>query len=256
MRKHAFILMFVTAAGLLLSNSPRPAHAQEVLGLWYKLAEKIDETQLQHDQARLQSDIRKGDTARVNRDLEQIRRDEWWLTVDRRRRRFGPTPPLPQPTALSAALVPHPQYPGYGYDPSNPTQLYHLTQPAPVLNPAPGGGASSHSAPGSTPGTTTRAQVSVVILNSEQTGVAVNYVVDDITYRTESGGLQRLVVSPSSTIRFDRVGAFGVQQYTLSAGVYEFRSSEMGWALVRTGTGTQLETRTSRVPVPVSVPRR
>jgi hypothetical protein len=233
MRKHRLLLMFVSATVWFLSNSIRPAHAQGEPGPWFRLAEKLDERRLEHDQAQLQSDVRKGDTARVNRDLEQIRRDEWWLTVDRTGRHFGPTPPLPQLIALSAVLVPHPQYPGYGYDPSDPTQLYQLPQPAPVLNPAPGGGASSHPSPGSTPAPTTRAQVSVVIRNPEQAGMAVNYVVDGFAYKTASGGLQRLVVGPSSTIRYDRGGAFGVQRYALSEGVYEFRASDTGWALVK-----------------------
>ncbi len=100
MRKHAIIFMLAMAVGSLLSGSPRPAHAQGTPGPLFRLAEKLDESQLQHDQARLQDDIRNGNTARVNRDLDRIRRDEWWLTVDRAGRRFGPTPPLPQPVTL------------------------------------------------------------------------------------------------------------------------------------------------------------
>ena len=233
MRRYAFLLMFGAAAGSLLSDSVRPAHAQGQPGPWFKLAEKLDERRLEHDQAQLQADIRKGDSARVHRDLEQIQRDEWWLTVDRAGRHFGPTPPLPNPIALGVALVPHPPYPGYGYDPSDPTQLYPLPQPAPVLNPSPAGGSSSHPAPGSTPGTPPPAPLSVVIRNPAKWGVAVNYVVDGVTYKTESGGLQTLVVGPSSTIRYDRGGDFGVQRYALSAGEYEFRSSDTGWALVK-----------------------
>jgi hypothetical protein len=231
--KHTLTWILVWTAGVLLSDSLRPARAQEILRPWYRLAERLDQRRLEQDQSRLESDISKGDTARVTRDLEQIQRDQWWLTIDRTGRRFGPTPPLPQPSAVRSALLPHPQYPGFGYDPSNPTQLYPLAQPGPVLNPAPGGEASSNSAPGSTPGTTTRAQVSVVIRNPEQTGVAVNYLVDGVTFKTEVGGLQRLVVGHSSTIRYDRGGAFGVQRYALSAGEYEFRSSDTGWALVK-----------------------
>jgi hypothetical protein len=234
MRKHRFILLFISVAGAVFSNSHRPACAQwGLVGLRYRLAEKLDERQLQLDQERLEDDIKRGDTARVNRDLERIQRDEWWLAVDRRGWHSGPPLPLPQPTGLSAVLVPHPQYPGYSYYPSAPAQLYQLPQPLPVLNPAPGDVEPSSSAPGSTPETTTRAQVSVVILNPEHTRVAVNYVVDGVTYKTESGGLQRLVLGLSSTIRYDRGGDFGVQRYGLSAGVYEFRSSDTGWALVK-----------------------
>jgi hypothetical protein len=186
MRKRTFILLFVSAASLLLSDSLRPVRAQGPLALWYKLAERVDEKRLEQDQARLDDDLKRGDTARVNRDLEQIRRDEWWLTIDRNGRRFGPTPPLPQPAAGSAATV------------------------------------------------TVPPQVSVVVIqNPEQSGLAVNYVVDGVTFRTEPGGRQSLVVGPSSTICFDRGGDFGVARYALSAGVYEFRSSAAGWGLVK-----------------------
>jgi hypothetical protein len=186
MRKRTFILMFVSAACLLVSDSVPPARAQGPIGLWYRLAERVDEKRLEQDQARLQDDLRSGDTARVNRDLEQIRRDEWWLTIDRNGRRFGPTPPLPQPAASSAAPV------------------------------------------------TVPPQVAVVVIqNPEQSGLAVNYVVDGVTYRTERGGRQSLVVGPSSTIWYDRGGDFGVQRYALSVGVYEFRSSGAGWGLVK-----------------------
>ena len=73
----------------------------------------------------------------------------------------------------------------------------------------------------------------MVIANPEQMRVAVNYVVDGVSYKTESGRVQRLVVGPSSTIIYDRGGAFGVDRYALSAGVYEFRASDRGWVLVK-----------------------
>ncbi len=233
MRKHTLILMIVSSVGPLLSFAGRPACAQGVLAPWYRIAEKLDRWQLQQDQARLEQDIANGNTARANRDLEQIRRDEWWLTIDHNQRRFGPTPPLPTPVPVSAGIVPHPQDPGYGYDPSHPAQRVQLPQPVPAVNPAPGGGTSSDSAPGSTPEKPTRAKVSVVIFNPEETRVAVNYVVDGVTYRTESGGLQRLVTGPKSTIRYDKGGDFGAERYALSPGDYEFRSSATGWALVK-----------------------
>ena len=159
--------------------------AQGPLGLWYRLAERVDEKRLEQDQARLQDDLRSGDTARVNRDLEQIRRDEWWLTIIGNAARFGPTPPLPHPAASA---------------------------PAPV---------------------TVTPQVAVaVILNLEQSGLAVNYVVDGVTYRTERGGRQSLVVGPSSTIWYDRGGDFGVQRY---APPWACTNSDRaaGWGLVK-----------------------
>jgi hypothetical protein len=208
-------------------HQPRP-------GLWYKLAEKFDERQLRYDQARLQEDIRRGDTARANRDLEELRRDEWWLAIDRNGPQSGPLLALSQQFFfLKTSSVSHPQYPGLGYYPCNPGQRYQFSQPFPALIAAPGGGASSSRAPGSTPATKPREPVSVMIRNTEQSGVAVSYVVDGVVYKTESGGLERLVAGTSSTILYDRGGAFGVQRYALSAGEYEFRSSDTGWALVK-----------------------
>jgi hypothetical protein len=191
MRRRTLVVIFVSAACLLLSDHVRPARAQGPLALWYKLAEKVDNQQLEHDQARLQDDLRRGDTARVNRDLEQIRRDEWWLSIDRSGRRFGPTPPLPLPQPAASIAAPIPV----------------------AVSPAP--------------------RVCVLIVNPEQTGVAVNYVVDGITCRTKPGGRQSLIVGPSSTVYYDRGGDFGVKRYSLSGGVYEFRSSDAGWQLVK-----------------------
>jgi hypothetical protein len=84
MRRYKFTLKFVLAAGSVLSSTPPRAAAQDVLGLWFKLAAHVDTRQLERDRMRLESDMRRGDTARVNRDLALIRQDEWWLEVDRR----------------------------------------------------------------------------------------------------------------------------------------------------------------------------
>ncbi len=183
MRDFTFTLVFGLTLGSLVSIT-RPAEAHDVFGFWYNLAERVDMKQLERDQARLESDMRRGDTARVNRDLAQVRRDEWWLAVDRRGFQLCPV-----------------AVPG-------------LTFPA-----------------------SSRAAVSVVIVNPEQTGVTVSYVVDGVVYTTVSGALRQLVVTPSSTIAYDRGGDFGVERYALSAGVYEFRSSDRGWALVKLRPG-------------------
>lgn len=234
----------VTAA--LLAFSQHLAHAQGSPGPRYMIAEKLDEWRLQRDQAQLQHDLERGDSARVNRDLNRIEMDQWWIGIDRRG--GWSNLPLPQPITPGATLIPHPQYPGYGYYPANPTQLYQLKRPGPGSNPAPAGMAAASSAVGSTPGArTSPARVSVVILNSERSGGPVNYVVDRVTYKTDSGRLQRLAVGPSSSIAFDRGGDFGVQRYALSAGVYEFRTSDRGWALFKVDSAPREE---SSEPLP------
>jgi hypothetical protein len=216
-------LSIFSAAILLAAFAPRPLRAQDPLDLPTDfLWQKMHEWKLQHDQGRLQNDINQGDAISVNRDLDRIRRDERLLWWDRRRIRrdmwlpagpwVSPSPRIP----VGETLVAHPQYPGYGYYPSNPAQLYQLPQAA--IDPSAG------AAPD---------QVAVVIVNAGEPGPAIEYVVDGRTYKIESGQHQRLVVKPRSTILYDRGGELGGQRYTLSAGVYEFRSGTHGWALFK-----------------------
>lgn len=63
--------------------------------------------------------------------------------------------------------------------------------------------------------------------------MAVGYVIDGVSYRTDGGSIQELAVDPSSTIIYEPGGAAGAQRYTLAAGLYEFRQGEAGWALYR-----------------------
>jgi hypothetical protein len=216
-------LSIFSAAILLAASAPRPLRAQDPLDLPTDfLWQKIHEWRLQHDQGRLQDDINQGDANSVNRDLNRIRRDERLLWWDRRKIRrdmwlpAGPLMPPPLRVAPGETLVAHPQYPGYGYYPSNPAQLYQLPQ------------AASDPSAGAAP-----EQVAVVIVNAGEPGTAVEYVVDGLSYKSESGQQQRLVVRPRSAIVYDRGGELGAQRYTLSAGVYEFRSGTDGWALFK-----------------------
>lgn len=186
------------------------------------LDEKLAEWRLRRDRARVQDDLDRGDAAAVNRDLNRVQRDTRWIWYDRRRiqgdslHRRDPWLPAPAPLPMGATLVPHPQYPGYGYLPTDPTQLYRL--PAPAAD-APGDPASG--------------RVPVEIRNSGPPGTAVTYEVDGVAYRTEGGGVRKLVVDPKSTIRYDRGLGLGDQRYALSAGAYEFRSGTGGLALFK-----------------------
>ncbi len=231
----------ILLATIWLASQAPPAHAQDLLRLPGDfVAEGIDEWELQYHRARLQDDINRGDAVRVNRDLNRIQRDEWRLWYDRRRIRWdmllpgGPWVPTPRKIPLEATLIPHPQYPGYGYYPSNPTQLYPLPQPALSPDPGPSEKGSAGPASGSASGATaTPAPVSVVIVNAGPPGAAVEYVIDGIASRIESGQQQRLAVGSTSTILYDRGGDLGEQRYALSAGAYEFRASGTGWALFK-----------------------
>ncbi len=216
-------LWVFSAAILLAALAPRPLRAQDPTDLPVDfLFQKIHEWRLQHDQGRLQDDIDQGDAISVNRDLNRIRRDERLLWWDRRRIRrdmwlpAGPWVPPPSRIPVGETLVAHPQYPGYGYYPSNTAQLYRLPQ------------AANDPSAGAAP-----ELVAVVIVNAGEPGTAVEYIVDGLTYKIESGQQQRLVVRPRSSIVYDRGGELGAQRYTLSAGVYEFRSGTHGWAIFK-----------------------
>jgi hypothetical protein len=213
-------------ATILLASIATPqARAQDPTDLPVDFLFKgIHEWELERHQARLQNDIDRGDAAGMNRDLNRIQRDEWRLWYDRRRIRrdmwlpAGPWVPLPRSIPPGETLIAHPQYPGYGYYASNPTQLYQLPQPE---------------APSILPTTTAETQFAVVISNAGPSGATIDYVIDGVAYSTESSQHQRLVVSPRSTIVYNRGGDLGVQRYSLSAGVYEFQSHEAGWALFK-----------------------
>jgi hypothetical protein len=199
---------------------PNPLHLPQDF-----LIERHDEWRLRHDRARLRADLDRGDTVAVNRDLNRVQRDVRGIWYDRRRIQgdsFQPREPWvppPAPVPMGATLIPHPQYPGYGYHPADPAQLYRLPQPVPP--------------PGPAVATADPAPVIVEIRNPGPPGTAVEYEVDGVTYRTEGGGVQKLTVGPSSIIRYDRGPGLGAQQYALSAGVYEFEPGAAGRALFK-----------------------
>ncbi len=213
----------LSVAILVGALAPRSAQVQDPTDLPMDfLFKRVHEWKLQHDQARLEEDINRGDAMSVNRDLNRIQRDERRIWLDERMIRrdmwlpVGPWVPRPKPIPPGETLVAHPQYPEYGYYPSNPAQLYRLPQAAGY----PGAVAAS-------------AELGVVIVNAGKPGTAVEYVVDGFVYKTESGQHQELAAGPGSTIRYQRGGELGEQRYALTAGVYEFRSVDKGWSLVK-----------------------
>lgn len=234
MHTRAIILILLPAASLLLLTTARPAYAQGPVSLWYRIAERADEWQLEHDQAQLQDDIRRGDSARANRDFNRIQRDQWWLTIDRSEGRLRPPLPFPQPIAADTTLFS--QATPLASDmvsPASPSRLDPRYHPAPAASSVPPTGVPINSPASSEPRASAESRVTVIIVNPSLTGIPVNYVIDGVPYRTTNGGFQSLGIGPNSAIRYDRGGSFGTQAYALSSGGYEFRSSETGWALVK-----------------------
>lgn len=219
------------AAILMGLMVPRPASAQDLTGLpGDYLLLKTRQWQLRHDRTRLQADIDRGDTAAVAGDLQRVRRDQRRIEFDRWMLRSDLFLPLaftthPQripPVPADPVLTPHPQYPGYGYFPSDPGHLYRLPQPASPTADTP-----------TSPGASAATPLFVEIVNAGPPGEAVAYLVDGVVHRVEGGRRERIAIGPDSTIAFDRGGGLGTQRYRLSAGVYEFRSGESGWAFFR-----------------------
>lgn len=239
--------MVLAATIVAAATAPPPAHAigdpTNLPGDF--VTQGIDRWLLQRHQARLQADMSRGDANAVNRDLYRLGNDEWRLERDRwkinhdlwRPEGSWARYPYHNPTGYPAAapLIPHPLYPGYGYHASNPAQLYLLQQPVAAPSPA---ASAPGSGPTATPSTApAAAPISVVVVNAGPPGTAIDYVVNGVFYRIDGGQEQRLTVSPKSTIVYDRGGNLGPQRYTLSAGTYEFRSGDTGWALFKRRPG-------------------
>lgn len=226
----------VLATIVLASMAPQLAGAQDPFALpGDLLLLKTRQSQLRHDRARLQEDIDRGDHDALVRDLHRVRRDERRIETDRwllRSHLFLPltftTHPQPiPPVPDNPSLIAHPQYPGYGYFPSDPTHLYRLPQPASLL--------SAEASPGASPGrasapASATAPLSVEIVNAGRPGEPVRCVIDGVAYTIEGGGRRKLTAGASSTIAYDRGGGLGEQRYSLSAGTYEFRPGDSGRA--------------------------
>ena len=72
---------------------------------------------------------------------------------------FVPLPPRTPPVPENPALIAHPQYPGYGYFPSDPNHLYRLPQAAAVT----GAGALADASSGAVSTATIAAPLSIEI---------------------------------------------------------------------------------------------
>jgi hypothetical protein len=223
---------------LLASMEPRHAGAQDPFALpGDLLLLKARELEVRHERARLQDDIDRGDTAGMNRDLQLIRRHE--RSVERLGRwvrrdvffplGFYPLPPRGAPVPPNPALIAHPQYPGYGYFTSDPDHLYRLPQPVSVTN----AGTRSDGSTIRAPAATASARAPIEIINAGPPGASVEYFVDGVAYQIEGGARQKLDVGPRSTVAYHRASGLGKWRYSLSAGVYEFRPVDSGWALFK-----------------------
>ncbi len=126
-------------------------------------------------------------------------------------------------------MIAHPQYPGYGYFPSDPNHLYRLPQPASVT------GAGAPPRDPSAAAQARPAQTPITIINGGPSGTSVDYVINGVAYHIEAGERQQIEVGPRPTIAYSRTNFPLKQRYTLSAGAYEFRLGGSGWSLYQVG---------------------
>ncbi len=76
-------------------------------------------------------------------------------------------------------------------------------------------------------------KIPITIVNAESAGVSVGFAIDGVTYQAAAGSRQDLAVAPDAHITYDAGGSLGERRYSLSQGVYEFRSTGEGWALYK-----------------------
>ncbi len=244
--------------------------------------EFADENQLQRDVRRYQHDVSTGHYLRAAVDRARIQNDEANIRFDQSRVQ----------TDLSyqgSGLMPHPQYPGYYYYPTQPGQLYtyqnpqgapppaQVTASAPVPTNYVGAPASGVVPPtyvgppaqGSSPisgivpanpvtfnvGPPLKT-ITVYISNPGDTGVPINFAVDGTAYNVPSGYTQRLVGTASSIVEFDRGDLFGDGRYRLTDGSYEFRYTDKGWELYKRPANPPVPSSVSTTGLPRNVPPR
>lgn len=225
------LAQFLSKVGQVVTRIPDPlALPQDVL------EERYREHRLHHAQARLQQDLEQGNADRIQRDLRRIRVDEYLVEQQRwdiRRDSFqapGPYPSLRATTNPTAVLVPHPQYPGYGFLAADPTRLYLI----PPANPADHLPATAATRP---------VKVPITIRNANPAAEGVAFAIDGNRYQVAGGQSHQFEVDPASIVIFDRGGSAGPLRHSLSTGAYEFRRSDGGWVLYKLPTSPAVGTK-------------
>jgi hypothetical protein len=75
--------------------------------------------------------------------------------------------------------------------------------------------------------------ISITIVNAEPAGDGVAFAIDGVTHQAPPGSSQDLAVAPGSHISYDAGGSLGQRRYRISPGHYEFRRTDLGWALYK-----------------------
>ena len=190
-------------------------------GVQYDIANQaMADKHLRHVQAKLRRDAERGHVAAVDRDVRRIDGLKYRIVVDEwliRKNSLCNPGYYPYPLRLDAmscaaiALAARPAETLY------PSQL-----------PTPGPMAAAPKIP-------------ITIVNAESTGAGVAFAIDGVARQAAAGSRQELAVSPDSNITYDGGGSLGRRRYSVSPGVYEFRSTAEGWALYKLASPPETE---------------
>ncbi len=175
------------------------------------------EHQLQKVQAKLRSDVERGDSAAAACDVRRIDNLRFRIVVDEwliRKNLYDCSGPYPYPLRL---------------DPITCAALADARRPPfyPIPRQTGAGSAS-----GTLPMTATPT-IEITIVNTATTGPDVAFTIDGVAHQVSAGSSLNLAVAPNSTITYDGGGSLGQRRYRTSPGLYEFRSTAEGLALYK-----------------------
>jgi hypothetical protein len=167
----------------------------------------LAERKLWHLEAKLGHHGERGDAAGVGRNLYRINEVKYRMAVDdwliRMQSLHDPGYYPPRTDAVSAAYI---------AEAARPSEVTAFSQTIP----APTGAAPT---------------ASITIFNAGPVDFA--FAINGVAHLVTSGTRQRLILAPASTITYDGGGSIGQRRYSISQGLYEFRSTDEGWALFK-----------------------
>jgi hypothetical protein len=205
-----------------------------ITGAYYDIANQAHaEKQLRHVQEKLRRDTERGCVAASDRDVRRIDNltyriamDEWLIRWNMRQNP-GFYPIRTDPVSC-AAIAQAGQPVSSPYPPQIRLTAEAMAAP-PTSDPyAPASPPDSTPAPPSTPATT-----SATIFNVAPASISVTFSIDGVSTQSAGGSRQDVIVAPGSIITYDAGGSLGQRKYSITQGLYEFRSTAEGWVLYK-----------------------
>jgi hypothetical protein len=183
-----------------------------VTGVHYDIVNHaLAERRLQHLQAKLSRDAERGNMAAVDHDARRIEHVKCRIAIHEWLIRWNS---LQDPCFYPIRT-----------DAMSCAAIAQATHPTPV--PVPSQRVSTPGPMAAVP------KITITIVNAELAGAGVAFDIDGVAHQAPAGSRQDLAVAPGSTITYDGGGSLGQRRHLLSSGLYEFRSTDKGWALYK-----------------------